>query len=406
MLVALGLAVLAAPLWCVAALLAMRGDLTLSLVPYLGLERRVWFRYTVEITNASWEDAARRCGITQLPTLWHLLIGDLTLVGPRAMPQGEIEVNSPLAAKRFLVTPGLVCLWWVRRRTNIAYGSELEADADYVETRSFRADLALLGRALVAACYGATQPCDRPRVDLFGLPIDNLAMSQAVQNIVAGLDGPPRQVCFVNADCVNLAFKNDDYREVLATAPLVLADGIGMKLAGRLFRRQFRENLCGTDLFPQLCAALQGTGKSIYLLGGRPGVARRVSQWITKNYPGTIVAGYRHGYFSPEEEPQVVAQIAAAKADVLLVAFGAPRQDLWVHQHLAASGTKVALGVGGLFDFYSGRIPRAPQWVREIGMEWCYRMTREPGRLWKRYIVGNTVFLARALWLRWNYRAT
>ena len=105
------------------------------------------------------------------------------------------------------------------------------------------------------------------------------------------------------------------------------------------------------------------------------------------------MSGCRDGYFSAAEEPEVVAGIARSGAAVLLVAFGAPRQDLWLHRNLAATGVKVAMGVGGLFDFYSGRIPRAPQWMREVGAEWLFRFYQEPRRMWRRYFVGNVVFL-------------
>jgi len=237
---------------------------------------------------------------------------------------------------------------------------------------------------------------------LFGIRIDNLTMDRAVAEIAAATDhdGPPRQVSFVNADCVNLAHRHAQYRGALANSALVLADGIGMKIAGRVFGSQIRENLCGTDLFPRLCAALAGTGKAIYLLGARPGVAAAACDWIRRHYPETRIAGSHHGYYSAADEPAVIEAIAQSRADVLLVAFGAPKQELWIAKYLAASGAKVALGVGGLYDYYSGRIPRAPLWVRQIGMEWMWRLIQEPGRLWKRYLVGNVVFLARTFGYR------
>ncbi len=122
-----------------------------------------------------------------------------------------------------------------------------------------------------------------------------------------------------------------------------------------------------------------------------------VREWIETNYPEVTVSGCHHGYFSPEEEPEVIARINRSGADLLLVAFGAPRQDIWIDEHLEKTGAKVAMGVGGLFDFYSGNTARAPLWMREMGMEWLFRFTQEPGRLWKRYFVGNGVFLYRVM---------
>jgi N-acetylglucosaminyldiphosphoundecaprenol N-acetyl-beta-D-mannosaminyltransferase len=204
----------------------------------------------------------------------------------------------------------------------------------------------------------------------------------------------------VNADGVNIAFRNPEYRAALQQSDMVFADGIGVKLAGEVLGQLVADNVNGTDLFPLLMGALQGTGKWIYLLGGRPGVTEGVVRSLTKNFPGVKIAGWRHGYYSAEEEGQVIADIRRSGADLMLVAFGAPRQELWIHRHLGALGAKVVIGVGGLFDFFSGRIPRAPRWVRRLGMEWCYRLYREPGRLWRRYLVGNVVFLARLTKLR------
>jgi len=238
--------------------------------------------------------------------------------------------------------------------------------------------------------------CRRSRVTVLGIPVDNLSMSAAVAAIVARLDRPrPSQVCFLNADCVNLSHRDRPYLEVLRAADLVLADGIGLKIAARAAGIRLRDNVNGTDLFPRLCQSLSDTGKSLFLLGAKPGVADAVCDWVARRHPGVAIAGCRHGYFSPAEEPMVVDEIAQSGADLLLVAFGSPRQDLWIHRHLGLLGVKVAMGVGGLFDFYSGRIPRAPVWMRKAGLEWLFRLTREPGRLWKRYLLGNPRFLAR-----------
>lgn len=237
-------------------------------------------------------------------------------------------------------------------------------------------------------------PCDRP--ELLGIPLDNVTLTEAVAAIVERLDGHrPQQVCFVNADCVNIAFRHPPYLDVLRHADLVFADGIGLKLAGLALGNPVRDNVNGTDLFPRLCEALSETGKSLYLLGARPGVVDDLCVWIASHYPGLVIAGSRHGYFSADEEPAVIEAIADSGAEVVLVAFGAPQQELWIHRHLSELGVKVAIGVGGLFDFYSGRIPRAPRWMRRVGLEWFYRLCQEPSRLWRRYLLGNPLFLLR-----------
>jgi N-acetylglucosaminyldiphosphoundecaprenol N-acetyl-beta-D-mannosaminyltransferase len=143
------------------------------------------------------------------------------------------------------------------------------------------------------------------------------------------------------------------------------------------------------------------------LLGAKPGVAEAVAGWVRENHPGMLISGVQHGYFAADEEPEVLEKIASSGASLLLVAFGAPRQDQWIaaHKH-ELGGVKVAIGVGGLFDFFSGEKQRAPLWLREMGMEWAFRLWLEPARLWKRYVVGNGVFLLRVLWWRWNHRGS
>jgi N-acetylglucosaminyldiphosphoundecaprenol N-acetyl-beta-D-mannosaminyltransferase len=234
------------------------------------------------------------------------------------------------------------------------------------------------------------------RIRLFGIPLDNVTMTEAIAAILQRLEGgAPQQACFVNADCVNLSYRHPNYLETLQQADLVFADGIGMRIAAAALGHSIQENLNGTDLFPCLCEALERAGKSLFLLGARPGVADEVRGWVARQFPSLHVAGCHHGYFSPDEQHAVIRRIADSGADLLLVAFGAPRQDLWIRRHLGDLGVGVAMGVGGLFDFYSGRTPRAPRWMRHRGLEWLYRLYQEPGRLWKRYLIGNPRFLLR-----------
>ena len=220
--------------------------------------------------------------------------------------------------------------------------------------------------------------------------------SEAVELIVDRLDGDaPTQVSFVNADCVNIAFRSPEYRESCSSrtwcSPTASACGWLVRSLGQ----PVCDNVNGTDLFPRLAAALEGSGKRIYLLGGRAGVAEGVARWLAKNYPGVELAGWRNGYFSAEEEAKVIEDIRRCGADLVLVAFGASRAGAVDPPLPSELGAKVVIGVGGLLDFFSGRVPRAPRWIRKLGMEWCYRLYQEPKRLWRRYVVGNVVFLVR-----------
>ena len=237
-----------------------------------------------------------------------------------------------------------------------------------------------------------------PYISIRGVRIDNLNMTETLECISNALHSrSAKKIAFVNADCINIAARNKEYQKNLQQMDMILADGIGMRMAGKLLKRPIIDNVNGTDLFPMLCEALNKTKGSIYLLGARPSVAEKVSQWIQARYPEIRIAGKQHGYYEASDESRVCQQIRESRPDVLLVAMGAPLQEKWITRNMEKTGAIVVMGVGGLFDFYSGRIPRAPQWMRHFGMEWVYRFIQEPGRMWKRYLIGNFTFLIRII---------
>jgi len=346
----------------------------------------------------------RKLHLCGLPRAWNLLRGDIALVGPRLEAWGQRSSTDRKLRRCREAAPGIWSLFRLRRAASIDFEDELTTELSYVETRSWKQDMGVMVRLAVASLYGGAAGTVSRYVHHLGVRIDNLTMQEACDWIIerTGHREAPAQVVFVNAHCMNVACTDGGYRAVIDSSALVLADGIGMKLAGRLLGRPIVQNVNGTDLFPRLCARLRENGQKLFLLGGEPGVADTVAQWVRTQYPGCVVAGTQHGYFGQEHSSQVAEQIRQSGAEVLLVAMGVPAQDNWIAQNLARSGVAVALGVGGLFDFYSNRIPRAPQWLRELGLEWAYRLYCEPGRMWRRYIVGNVVFLARVLRERWT----
>ena len=352
----------------------------------VGRGGRVFTRWSLE--SPRW--------LAWLPALYHLVRGDLALVGPRPLSPEESEALGPRASVRHSVQPGLVSPWRVRQRANVAFEPEIDADLAWLEQRGVRATLGVLFRAAACAWLPVATPHAPRALTVLDVRIDNLSMREAVSAVTeTPVAGPPRHVAFVNADCFNRAAVDDQYAAALRGADLVLPDGIGVRLAGWFLQQPVRENVNGTDLFPRLCGAIARTPHSVYLLGGQPGVADGVANWMAAYHPEVRIAGTAHGFFAPADEAALVQRIRQSGASLLLVAFGAPRQDVWIAKHLAATGVAVAIGVGGLFDFYSGRIRRAAPWMRELGLEWVWRLMQEPRRLWRRYLVGNAVFLLR-----------
>lgn len=206
----------------------------------------------------------------------------------------------------------------------------------------------------------------------------------------------PTQVAFLNAHCANVAAKDWRYRDTLKNVDALLPDGSGISLAAKLDGQTLEDNLNGTDLFLPLCRCLAFRKIPVFFLGGQPGVAEAAAANTADKCPNLNIAGHHHGFFSPREEDEVIAQINASGARVVFVAFGVPSQDIWLARVRHRLHAPVVLGVGGLLDFVSGRIPRAPNWMRRAGIEWVYRLKCEPRRMWQRYLVGNFTFLARA----------
>lgn len=356
----------------------------------------IFQRYSFNIRKNSSPFLAK---IAELPVLFNILKGEMSFIGPRAIEPIELDLREQSARRRTEVRPGLFCLWWIRRRANIDYGSEFGSDSEYVNSQGVWNDFGIAVRTIPALLYGGNSTETREKIKVLGLPINNTSMNEAIDLINKKLHSTEKasQFCFVNADCANLSVKNTEYKAVLNRAEFVFADGIGMKIAGKLLKTGIKQNVNGTDLFPRLCEKLSGTGKKIFLLGAKPEIAETVKDWVKTNYPETEICGTQHGYFSTEDEPQILQKINDSQTDLLLVAFGAPRQDVWIAENLSNLEIKAAIGVGGLFDYFSGRIPRAPQWLREMGLEWFFRFYQEPRRMWRRYFVGNFVFLSRVI---------
>ncbi|MBZ0256619.1 exopolysaccharide biosynthesis polyprenyl glycosylphosphotransferase [bacterium] len=234
------------------------------------------------------------------------------------------------------------------------------------------------------------------RSRLLGIDIDPLTAEEFLKRIDDYVSSKtPHQISYLNADCLNKCWSDRAYRETIAASDLVYADGMGVVWASRLFGHPLPERLNANDLLPEFCRRAEAKGHRIFLLGGEPGVAERAAEDFQRKHPKLQIAGHHHGFFTDEEEAEVIAQIREANADILIVGMGAPKQELWIQKHLAELNVPAAWGVGGLLDYTAKGIKRAPVWMRKAGMEWFWRLCLEPGRLWKRYLLGNILFTFR-----------
>jgi N-acetylglucosaminyldiphosphoundecaprenol N-acetyl-beta-D-mannosaminyltransferase len=228
------------------------------------------------------------------------------------------------------------------------------------------------------------------RIFLGKAPIDALSMQQATgwlqDALVARAPGTvPLQIMGPNAYLVSLAESNPRFAQALAQASLCLPDGMSTVWAGRLLGVHIPERVPGGEFMEQMCARCAAAGLSVYFLGGIRGAAQSAARQLTERYPGLIVSGVDCPPFQFELDTQANArvcnQIAAAQPDLLFVALGAPRQEIWMMEHCPALPIGAVLSVGAAFDTQAGLRKRAPRWTHNIGMEWAYRFAMEPRRL-------------------------
>ena len=196
----------------------------------------------------------------------------------------------------------------------------------------------------------------------------------------------PRQVCTVNPEFIMEARRHPTFGRALAEADLCAPDGVGVLWAARLAGARLNERVTGSEGIYRLCERAAAQGWRVFFLGAAAGVAARAAEELARLYPGLIVAGTFGGSPAQADWPQIQKQLRAARPDLLFVAYGHPRQDIWIQLHREELPVAVALGVGGAFDFVAGISQRAPHWIQRLGLEWLDRLMREPWR-WRRMAV-------------------
>lgn len=239
-----------------------------------------------------------------------------------------------------------------------------------------------------------------PRVAILGVAVDNLTMEEVLDAVEASIaEGGFHQIATANVDFLMKSIHDEELYETLANCDLVLADGAPLVWASRLLGAGLKERVAGADLVPQLARLSAERGYRLFLLGAEEESSAGAAAWMEQNYPGVCIVGRYCPKHMPLEEmdhEEILRRIEAAQPDILLVAFGNPKQEKWLAMHRYRLEVPVCIGVGGSFDFLSGRVSRAPAWMQESGMEWFYRMIQEPSRLARRYF-GNAAGLLRYL---------
>jgi len=220
------------------------------------------------------------------------------------------------------------------------------------------------------------------RVKIMGVFFHSVTLEQACMKIKQFLlDRGNHVVVTPNTEIVMMAQKDSELRKIINQSHLAVADGIGVVWASKHLGQPLPERVAGFDLMDYILRQGKDKGYRIYLLGGKPGVAEKAAKNIHSRYPGIQVVGCHHGYFSKEEEQQVIDDINLRKPQFLFVAMGAPKQEKWIFKHKDELEVKVSMGVGGSLDVLSGEVKRAPKTFRNLGLEWLYRLVTQPSRI-------------------------
>jgi exopolysaccharide biosynthesis WecB/TagA/CpsF family protein len=338
-----------------------------------------------------------------------LLNGERTLIGP-SKPQSK---DGRVFLRKGIISDARLC-----RMMNLEFSRE-ELDNLYCQQVNPKKDLALLIRGIWVFLISG-EPGNTPLTqyfNLFDVVVNNSELDRVIDTIKKMIEShpncinqmlaqveenrhddqyfPPAHTCFVNANNFNLAVEKPKYLQALRHAELVLPDGIGVKIALRMAGGHLRKNLNGTDLLPFLIELLISNSWPLYLLGADSQTLKKAISNLQSQYPDLNICGSHDGFFKEENEEALCKDIVDTGTFVLIVGMGTPRQELWVERNQNRLPIPMVLTMGGLIDFIGEKNKRAPGWMRQAGLEWIFRILQEPRRMWKRYIIGNPVFLWR-----------
>ena len=232
------------------------------------------------------------------------------------------------------------------------------------------------------------------RTKILGVAFDNLSPQQSAERALSFLFCEKTCVIFTpNPEMVMLAQKDAEFAEVLASADLVIPDGIGIVYASCLTANKIAQRVAGIDLLMDIFGKIKDTGHSVYFLGAAPGVAEIAAAKMQEKFPGLFNCGSHHGYFGDADDADIIAGINAVNADIVLVGLGFPRQEKWIYRYKDKINAKILIGVGGSIDVFSGKVTRAPRIFQKLELEWLYRLIRQPSRVFRQIVLVKFVLL-------------
>lgn len=236
------------------------------------------------------------------------------------------------------------------------------------------------------------------RIHLLGSNLDTLTMEETLERIEDIIEiRKPTQHVVINASKINLMAKNATLKKIVNESPLINADGKSIVWAARFLGYDVPERVTGIDLFQKIVKEASEKGWRVYYFGATEEVVKQVVDIHKKMYPKLAIVGSRNGYFEEFNTKEIVTDIYESQADILFVAFSSPQKEYWINSNKSELQVPFIMGVGGSFDVVSGKIKRAPKWMQDAGLEWFYRFSKEPRRMFRRYFIGNFIFIKRVL---------
>lgn len=238
----------------------------------------------------------------------------------------------------------------------------------------------------------------RPLEDVFplGVRIQPRGLGQLLGGLIRPAT-PPVTVLYANPHVLNTAYRDPALHRALGEASIVYLDGSGVRLGAWLLGHRLPSRLTAADWIDDFCEASTEYGRRLYFVAGAPGVAERAAALLAERHPGLQIVGTHHGYLDDAGSDAVIEDMNRASADIVLVGMGTPIQERWIGRHRSRIEAPVVWAVGALLDFVAGEQLRAPAWLRRVHLEWLWRLGTDPARLWRRYVIGNPLFIARVL---------